>query len=140
MATKADFTEQEWEHLHKGVTGAGLLVAMADRGFFDTIKEAGTLAQHLGDARKNSSNELIRELAASGKTGFGFGTSLDELEKETLEALRSGVSTLQQKAPEDLDHYRKFVLDVAESVGRAAGGGEEKERAALEKIRSTLGS
>jgi hypothetical protein len=139
MATKADFTNQEWEQLHKGVTGAGLLVAMSDRGFFDTIKEAGALAQHLGDARKNSSSELIRELSASGKTGFGFGTSVDELEKDTVEALRSSVSTLGQKAPEDLDEYRRFVLDVAESVGRAAGGGEEKEAAAVEKIRSALG-
>ena len=139
MATKADFTEEEWERLHKGVTGAGLLVAMSDRGFFDTFKEAGALAQHLGDARKNSSSELIRELSASGKTGFGFGTSLDELEKETIGGLESSVATLQAKAPGDLDDYRAFVVDVAESVARAAGGGEEKESAAIAKIRSALG-
>ena len=37
MAGKSDFTEQEWEQLHKGVTGAGLLVSLSDRSFFDTF-------------------------------------------------------------------------------------------------------
>ena len=33
MATKADFTEAEWEQLRKGATGAGLLVSVSDRSF-----------------------------------------------------------------------------------------------------------
>jgi hypothetical protein len=139
MATKADFTEQEWESLHKGVTGAGLLVATSDRGFFDTFKEAGALAKHLADARKSASSEVVRELADSGKPGFGLGTSPQELESETLEALRSAVSTLESKAPEDVEPYRELVLEVAESVSRAAGGGDEAESAALDKVRNALG-
>jgi hypothetical protein len=139
MATKADFTEQEWDALHKGVTGAGLLVSTSDRGFFDTFKEAGALASEVGDARKNPSSEVVRELAKTGGSGFGLGTSPAELESETLEALRSAVITLRQKAPEDVDDYRAFVLEVAESVGRSAGGGDEAEAATLEKIRAALG-
>jgi hypothetical protein len=139
MATKTDFTEQEWDQLHKGVTGAGLLVSMSDRGFFDTFKEAGALAKHLAEARKNASSEVVRELAQTGGAGFGLGTSPTELESETIEALRSAVSTLEKKAPEDVEPYRKFVLEVAESVGRAAGGGDTEESGALEKIRAALG-
>jgi hypothetical protein len=30
MATKADFTEDEWHALQKGVTGAGMLVSVSD--------------------------------------------------------------------------------------------------------------
>ena len=138
MATKDDFSEQEWEALQKGVTGAGLLVSTSDRGFFDSFKEAGALARHLGEARKNASSEVVRELAQAGGTGFGLGTSPAELEAETLEALRSAVSVLERKAPDDLDDYSAFVLEVAESVGRAAGGGEAAEAATLEKIRSAL--
>jgi hypothetical protein len=138
MATKADFTEQEWEKLHKGVTGAGLLVSTSDRGFFDTFKEAGALAKHLAEARKNASSDLVRELAQTGGAGFGLGTSPKELETETLEALRWAVSTLESKAPEDVEPYRKFVLEVAESVARAAGGGDTAESAALDKIRTAL--
>ena len=35
MAGKADFTEDEWEGLQRGVTGAGLLVSTAHRDFTD---------------------------------------------------------------------------------------------------------
>ena len=138
MATKDDFTEQEWEALHKGVTGAGLLVSTSDPGFFDTFKEAGALARHLAEARKNASSEVVRELAQTGGTGFGLGTSGTELEGETLAALRAAVSILERKAPDDVDDYRAFVLEVAESVGHAAGGGEPAEAATLDKIRSAL--
>ena len=31
MATKADFTEDEWKALQRGVTGAGALVSVSDR-------------------------------------------------------------------------------------------------------------
>ena len=138
MATKDQFTEQEWETLYKGVTGAALLVSTSDRGFFDTFKEAGALARHLGEARKNASSEVVRELAETGGAGFGFGTSPTELESETLEALRSAVSILERKAPEDVADYRAFVLELAESVGRAAGGGDAAEAATVDRIRSAL--
>jgi hypothetical protein len=140
VATKSDFTEQEWETLHKGVTGAGLLVSVSDRGFFDTFKEAGALAKHLGEARKSSDSELLRELAQERSTGFGLTASPSEIEQETLSSLRAAMDTLERKAPEDAVAYRQFVLDVAESVGAAASGGDEKERAATEKIREALGA
>src|SRR5262245_42807923 len=33
MATKADFTEDEWKALQRGVTGAGMLVSVSDTDF-----------------------------------------------------------------------------------------------------------
>lgn len=139
MAT-AELTEQEWETLHKGVTGAGLLVSLSDRGFFDTFKEAGALGKHLAEARKDSQSEVVRELAQKRGTGFGLTASPDEVESKTLEALRSSIATLEAKAPEEADAYRTFVIEVAESVAAAAGGGETAESGALEKIRSALGN
>ena len=138
MAGKADFTEQEWETLHKGVTGAGLLVSVSDRGFFDSFKEAGALAKHLAGARKDSSSQLVRELAETRGTGFGVRSSPAEIESETLEALRASVATLESKAPDEVEAYKSFVLDVAQSVGEAAEGGGEAEGAVVEKIRSVL--
>ena len=139
MAETVDLTEREWDALRKGVTGAGLLVSVSDRGFFDTFKEAGSLARHLTDARRSSTSELVRELAEVSGTGFGLGSSPAEVEAETLEALRTSVATLEAKAPEEVDAYRAFVLEVAESVARAAEGGESGESGALERIRSALG-
>jgi hypothetical protein len=138
MASKADFTEQEWEQLRKGATGAGLLVSVSDRSFFDSFKEAGSLAKHLAGGRSGES-ELVRELAGERGSGFGVRSSPTEIETETLEAIRGAVSTLQAKAPNEVEAYRSFVLDVAEAVGKAAGGGEAAEAATIEKIRGALG-
>jgi hypothetical protein len=137
MAKKTDFTEEEWEQLRKGAAGAGLLVSVSDRSFFDSFKEAGSLAKHLAGGRSDES-ELVRELAGERGSGFGVRSSPEEVESETVEALRGAVSTLQAKAPDEVDAYKSFVLEVAEAVGKAAGGGDEAEAATIEKIRSAL--
>ena len=137
MARKTDFTEQEWDQLRKGATGAGMLVAVSDRSFFDSFKEAGSLAKHLAGGRSGDS-ELIRELSSERGTGFGVTSSPQEIEAETVDALRAAVATLEAKAPEDVDAYRSFVLELAENVGKAAGGGDAAEATTVEKIRAAL--
>jgi hypothetical protein len=138
MASKADFTAQEWESLQQGVTGAGLLVSLSDRSFFDTFKEAGALAKHIAQAKQSSSSQLIRELADVHGTGFGLTSSPDAVETETLAALRSAKTALASKAPDELDSYRQFVVEIAQSVADAAGGGDTAEQRAIEKINSAL--
>jgi hypothetical protein len=139
MAKKPDFTEQEWESLQKGVLGAGLLVSLSDRSFFDTFKEAGALGKHVAAAKQNQTSELVRELADVRGAGFGLTSTPDKVEHETLEALQSAKTTLEAKAPEELEPYRQFVIDVAQSVASAAGGGEAAESGAIEKVRSAIG-
>ena len=139
MATKADFTEQEWDTLEKGVTGAGFWMAVSDRGFFDTFKEANALAKHLREAHEKAASDLVRELAATRETGFGWRSSPEEIEQGTTDSLQSAVQTLESKAPDELDAYRQLVLEIAESVGKAAAGGESAESATLEKIRAAVG-
>ena len=138
MTTKADFTEQEWETLQKAVTGAGLFVSVSDRGFFDTFKEAGALAKHLAEAREGHDNDFIRELSQMKGSGFGLTDSPKEVEQETLDALGAAVATVRAKAPAELEEYRSFVLDVAESVAEAAKGVGAGEAGAIEKIRGAL--
>ena len=138
MAEKADFTEQEWEALQKGVVGSGLLVSLSDRSFFDTFKEAGALSKHLAEAKTKSSSELIREVAAVHGTGFGLSSSPDKVESETVAALQTAKTALQSKAPEELEPYQQLVVDVAQSVSKAAGGGDAAEAATIEKINAAL--
>ena len=138
MAGKSDFTEEEWETLKKGVTGAGLLVAVSDAGFFDTFKEASAMAKHLAAGRQNSSSELVRDLGETKGAGFGLRTSPQELEQETVATTSSAVALLQEKAPDEVDAYRQFVLDVADSVADAAKGVVPGETQAIEKIRGAL--
>lgn len=138
MATKADFTEQEWKTMQEGITGAGMLVAVSDRGFFDTFKEANAMAKHLSDAHSKSDNELVREIASGRERPFGLTASPAEVKKGTTDALQSAVATLSAKAPDDLPAYRQLVLDVAESVAEAAKGVSADETQALDEIRSAL--
>jgi hypothetical protein len=138
MAGKADFTEAEWQTLEKGVTGAAMFVSLADPSFFDSFKEVGALASHLNEARQKSSSQLIRELAATRASGFGFGTSPQELETGTVEALHSAVATLQAKAADEIPAYSAFVIDVSESVAKAVAGESPAESAAIDKIKGAL--
>jgi hypothetical protein len=139
MATKADFTEDEWETMRKGVTGAGMLVSIGDRDFTDTFGEAGALAGRLSEERETSGSELVRELATGRPGGFGLTESPQEVEAETLEALRSATAILAAKAPNEAGAYRQLVLDVADSVANAKGGVKPGETGAIEKIKEALG-
>src|ERR1044072_6251523 len=137
MSSKSDFTEQEWEDRRKGATGAGLLVSVSDRSFFDTFKEASSLAKHVKGAR-DSESQLVRELGAPGGTGLGVIASPNEVRGGTFESLKASVATLQAKAPDELESYRAFVLELAESVGKAAGGGDQAETETIEKVKAAL--
>ncbi len=138
MAAKTDFTEQEWDALQKGVTGAGMLVSLADASFFDSFKEVGALSKHLADAQTSSTNPLIAEVAKVKGTGFGLTTSPQEIETQTIDALKSSMSTLAAKSPGDAQAYRDFVLNVAKSVGEAVKGTSAAESGAIQKIEGAL--
>jgi hypothetical protein len=133
-------SEGEIETLRKGAMGAGLLVSVSDRKFFDTFKEAGTLAKHVAAARGTSQSAVVRQVADGHGTGFGVTTPPGEVESWTLEALRASVSLLHAKAPDEVAAYRAFVLDLANSVAAAAPGGDEAESGAIAKIETALGA
>jgi hypothetical protein len=140
VATKADFTEEEWKALQSGASGAGMLVAISDSGFWDTFKEASALAKHVNAAHTANESALVREIADHLHSSlFGVTASPQEVEQGTFDSLHAGIVALQAKSPEDLDAYRKFVLDIAQSVAEAAHGVAPAESAAIEKIKSALG-
>lgn len=140
MATKADFTEDEWQALQKGVTGAGMLVSVSDADFTDSFGEASALAKFLAEQRRTNESELIREIAAVHGGGFGLTASREKVETETMAALRSAVATLSAKAPDELVAYRQLVLDLAQAVAGAKGGVTETETKVIDSVRDALES
>jgi hypothetical protein len=138
MATKADFTDEEWKALQAGPTGAGMYVATVDRGFFDNFSEANALAKHLRTAHEHADSAFIRDLATGTERPFGMTASPAEIEQSTMSAIAAGIAALEAKAPEELPAYRQLVLGVAESVAEAAKGVSAQENAALEKIKAAL--
>jgi hypothetical protein len=137
MAGKADFTEEEWEQLRKGATGAGLLVSVSDRSFFDSLKEASSFAHYLIGARESDS-QLVRELASEHGTGFGAVATPSEVQDAADDSLRTAVATLRAKAPDEVEAYGAFVVELAQAVAKAAKGGDEAEAAAIERIEAAL--
>ncbi len=140
MATKTDFTEEEWKTLQEGLAGAGLYVALVDRGFFDSFKEANALAHHLRDAHEHNDSVLVRDLATGHERPFGATASPEAVEQSTVATLQQAVSLLEAKSPEDLPAYKQLVLDVAQSVAEAAKGVSEQENQAIGHIRTALGA
>jgi hypothetical protein len=130
--------DSDIETLRKGAMGAGLLVSVSDRRFFDTFKEAGTLAKHVAVARGNAESAVVQRVAEGHGTGFGITSHPGEIETATLDALRASVKLLRAKAADELDAYRSFVLDLARSVAAAAPGGDEAEAGAVAKIEAAL--
>jgi hypothetical protein len=140
VATKADFTDDEWETMQKGVTGAGMLVSVSDRDFTDTFGEASALAKALAAQREQGPSELVRGIASGRGPGFGLTDSREEVEEKTLAALRSAVETLAAKAPGEVENYRRLAIDVAEAVAAAKSGLQPEEAAVLERVREALGA
>ena len=126
--------------MQEGITGAGMFVALADRGFFDSFKEANALAHHLREAHEHSDSVLMRDLATGHDRPFGVTSSPEEVEQGTVGALEQAVAVLEAKSPEDLPAYRQLVLEVAESVAEAAKDVSAQENEALDRIRAALGS
>lgn len=131
-------SESDVETLRRGAMGAGLLVSVSDRSFFDTFKEAGTLAKHVAAARGTSESAVVRQVAEGHGTGFGVTTPPAEIEAGTIEALRAAVQLLTAKSPSEVEAYRAFVLDLARSVAAAAPGGDQAESATISKIEAAL--
>ena len=140
MATRADFTDDEWEALHKGVTGAGMMVSTSDAGFTDSFGEASALAKHLAHESQSNQNELAREVAHTHGTGFGITSSRAKVGTETIESLRAATGFLGTKSPDDLEAYRQLVLGTAEAVAEAKGGVSESEQGAIDQIKEALGA
>ena len=140
MATKDDFTEDEWKTMQKGITGAGMLVSTGHRDFTDSFGEAAALARELVTQRQDGATELLRELAETRGSGFGLVASPTELEQGTLAALGEAVTILTIKAPDEVGPYRHLVLDVANKVAEAKGGVRDEETAMIEKLRDALGA
>lgn len=141
MTGKADFTEEEWNTLREGPPSAGMIVLISSKG--GSFRETWALAKTFAEARKqHGESELLDALVADKPDTPRFHTP-EEAEEKGLELLRQAVALVQAKAPDDLDGYKHFVLEVAHRVAEAhkehgqAVSPEEQE--AIGKIESALG-
>jgi hypothetical protein len=146
MTTSQDFTPEEWEQIVEGPPSAGLLVITAQRG--GMWRETLSMAKAYGEARsQHGQSELLDELVSKKpKVDHTRYHSPEELREHTLAHLREAVAALQAKAtPEELDQYKRFVVDLAQRVAsahREGGDGDPvspAEHEAIDAITQALG-
>ncbi|HEY8777987.1 MAG TPA: hypothetical protein VIM33_16115 [Gaiellaceae bacterium] len=145
MTGKADFTEEEWRIVLQGPPSAGMIVVTAQRG--GVFRETLAIAKTYAEARSHhGSSELLDEIVgAKPELDHTRYHSTEELKEHGLQHLRDAVELLGRKAtPEELDDYKRFVLNVADKVANAhREGGESvsaEERAAIDAIAANLGT
>jgi hypothetical protein len=141
MASKAMFTEDEWHTLQWAVTDTMGYLSMADKGFWDTFKEATAAAKFMAAAKADTTSPLVHDLAGDIKMGHDKALTHDmaDMAGEVAARVRAAVGIVSAKAPEDLDAFKNFILGVAQATAAAAKGVDEHEAAAIENLKAALG-
>ena len=141
MATKTDFTPDEWQTLRWAVTDTMIYLSMADPGFWDTFKEANAAAHYMAAAKQTSESALVRELAADikAKRDKEVSGNPTDVSGEVIERVSEAVKIVSDKAPEDLEGFKAFIIGVAKATAEAAKGTSPTEAQAIAKLEAALG-
>ena len=164
MATKSNFTTEEWGRLLASPMIAGMAITAADpSGVWGLLKEGMAGGWALLEARQNAqANPLVRAVAEDFATADGrtaaratlqarfTGAKLEGLKDEALAELRTVSSILDVKAPEDAPAFKAWLLEVAQKAAEAGTEGgflgfggvavSESEKATLAEISGVLKS
>ena len=162
MATKSDFTAEEWGKLLSSPMIAGMAITAADpSGVWGLIKEGMAGGWALVEARQNAqANPLVKAVAEDFATGDGRaaaraelqarfgGADLVKLKHIALSELKSVSTILATKAPNDAAAFRTWLQGVAEKAAEAGTEGgflgfggvavSDSEKATLSEISAAL--
>ncbi len=150
MTTKADFNAEEWSKVVEGPLLAGLRVITASRG--GTIRESIAMGKTWTAAREqHGESELLDELVSSPPALDASRLQEGGGPAAATSRISEAVELVEQKAsPEEVEAYKRFVLEVAKAVATAhkegavlgIGGKQvsDEEQAAIDEIAVTLGT
>ncbi len=157
MASKTDFTTEEWKTIVAAAPMVGLAVTCASpNGPWGVLKEMLSMGMAMAEMlQKGSSNPLIAELAADlkerqTKPEPPQGIKDPEQAKElALNHVKAVNDIVNRKAGDEADEFKKWLLAVGERVAEASNeggifgiGGErvsEAEKNVLRQIAFALG-
>ena len=125
------------------------MIAAAQRG--GTFRESYSIAKAYTDARKeHGASQLLDDIVGEKpKMERPHVHSVDELKQNSLDELKQSVTLLEQKATGDeVDQYKRFVVDLAARVAEAHREGflgfsgdrvSDAERQAVSEVAGALG-
>jgi len=141
MATKSDFTAEQWSSMAFAVEDSMMLVSVANGPhFFESMGEATASARYMADQAKTNDSTLVRDLA----TGLGMHRDktlprdLDAMESAVLARVAEASKIVADVAPDELPAFKTFLLGVANAAAQAKNGVDENEQAAIDKIEGAL--
>jgi len=160
MATKADFTADEWNQIQRAPFMAGLaVVAASPSGPFGVMKELFAVGKMLGEVKlQGTSNELIKALVADIETGAKDLNAPAELKGKTPDQVKSyaidscrqvGLLVEKKIKPDEAEGFKQWLVSAAQKVAEAAKEGgflgfggtrvSEQEAATIKELSTTLG-
>lgn len=140
MATKADFTDAQWQELVFAIEDTMTYVALSNGPkFFESFKEVGAAAHFMADQSKTSTSTLVRDLAQGGYTKRDKSLTADptNMESSALDRVAAASKVVADVAPDELPAFKTFLLGVADAAAEV-NGVDERETAALDKIKDAL--
>jgi hypothetical protein len=141
MATKSDFTDEQWQELRFAVQDTMAFVAFSNGAhFWESMKEATATAKFIGSQVKESASTLIRDLAGAGGTKHEKLNPSDpaEFEQQVTGTLADASKIVADVAPDELDAFKAFILGVADAAAEASGDVDSKEQGAIDTIKAAL--
>jgi hypothetical protein len=164
MASKQDFTQEEWTKLLESTLAVGAAISAADpSGLWGTFQEFLANSGALDSSKLGSdTNELVRAVVADFETEDGraevrtalhrrFDGAMDPADcvRRSLDSLRGVSAILDAKAPRDATAFKTWLSGIGQKVAEAAveggflGFGGERvskaEAATLDDITKVLG-
>ena len=137
MATKANFTAEEWSRLLSSPMVAGMAITAADPGgIWSLLKESMAGGWALVEARQSiQANSLVKAVAEDFATTEGrttartamqtrfTGAQLNAVKDAAFAELRAVSEILEGKAPEDAAAFKAWLQDVAQKAAEAGTEG-----------------
>jgi hypothetical protein len=161
VATKADFTTEEWDKIRKAPFMAGLVVVAASpSGPFGVVKEMFAVGKLLAEVKLHgASNDLVKALVADLETAEARtqsapaelqGKSPDQVKSSALDACREVAAVVGRKTrPEEAQGFTQWLALVGQKVAEAAKEGgflgfggtrvSDQEVSALKDLAAALG-
>jgi hypothetical protein len=162
MATKANFTAEEWGKVLSSPMIAGMAITAADpSGVWGLLKEGMASGWALVEARQNAqASPLVRSVAEAFATAEGRAAAraalqtrftdakVEGLKDAALAELRTISGIVDAKAPEDATAFKAWLQEVARKAAEAGTEGgflgfgglavSDSEKATLVEISTAL--
>jgi hypothetical protein len=145
MTSKSDFTPEEWKLILEAPPSAGMIVVTAQRG--GSFRETIAMAKAYVEARQQHGNSKLLDdiVAAKPERDHSHSHSIEDLKQQGLQpGGPSGALRHRTPTPEEVDEYRRFIVNLSQHVAAAhrehGHDVSEAEQAAINDITEALNS